>query len=653
MNIQFESIDINGFRSINEAHVQLSNQGIVVVKGINEYEDNASSNGSGKSSIFEAIIFALFEETSSGDKDVENRILKNGYRVVLNFSVDGVKYTIIRQLVKNKLSVSFFKDDIDISSRLRTDTNKLILSTLGITKDVFLDSIFLSQNATTNLASLSPTARRERLEILTNTDNVINNFKDFIKNKQHIYEAECNDIDLQKSRLIGNKEAIQDEVLELQNKIDNIKNEIEKRKHLGTLDEINKNIDNTNTCINLNFTNIQDIDNLIRDTDNTITDINTDLLKLNSYVSEKQLSVTSQMEPINELNKQLSKCTSDKNYINLQIEKLNNEIHIIETSDTCPACGRKYDDDKHNTQDTIKKLVEVKTQEITENQNKCNELDNTIDDINKKLLEHQTTLNQIYDDIKTTVPQEESLKQKLQEQTNIKQSYIDKKNTIMMDINKLQTELERLNNIKTELSKIPVNNLEEFEKSLSKYNNQLLELESNIQNYTKQYDRYCNLIGITKHITQLITKDFRTYLLKNSVQYLNNLLKSYSIKLFSNEQDVIRIEDCDSKLDIFLGSSTYESLSGGERTRVNIALLLAQKSLASILGNTSCNIIILDEVLGYCDSIAESKVIDLILSELDTLQTIYMVSHKEISVPYDTELTVIKDKQGLSSIVIY
>ena len=75
MNIRFKSIDITNFRSIDKANVILENQGTVIVKGINEYEDKATSNGSGKSSIFEAIIFALFEETSSGEKDVSNRII--------------------------------------------------------------------------------------------------------------------------------------------------------------------------------------------------------------------------------------------------------------------------------------------------------------------------------------------------------------------------------------------------------------------------------------------------------------------------------------------------------------------------------------------------------------------------------------------------
>ena len=148
----------------------------------------------------------------------------------------------------------------------------------------------------------------------------------------------------------------------------------------------------------------------------------------------------------------------------------------------------------------------------------------------------------------------------------------------------------------------------------------------------------------------MVTKEFRTYLLQNSLQYLNKLLTQYSSQLFSNETDIIRIEEDDTKLNIKLGNATYESLSGGEKTRVNIALLLAQKSLANIIGNISCNIIILDEILGYCDSQAEENVINLLTQELETLESIYMVSHKEMPIGYDAQLTIIKDKRGLSRV---
>ena len=120
MNIRFDRIDIENFRSIQKANIELSSQGTVIVKGINEYEDKATSNGSGKSSVFEAIIYALFEETSAGEKDVANRIINDGFNVTLYFSIDTDKYIITRYSKGGKANVVFYKNNIDISARNKT-----------------------------------------------------------------------------------------------------------------------------------------------------------------------------------------------------------------------------------------------------------------------------------------------------------------------------------------------------------------------------------------------------------------------------------------------------------------------------------------------------------------------------------------------------
>ena len=243
MNIKFKSIDIYGFRSLNKVSVSLDNQGIVIVKGINEYEDKATSNGSGKSSIFEALIYAIFEETSSGEKDVENRILKDGYSIDLKFDIDNDHYRIFRQCKKDKSTVSFYKNEEDISARNKTDTNKLIQNILNINKNIFLDSIFLSQNAVTNLASLSPTARKERLEILTNTDQIIEEFKEKIKERQNQYEANCVDCRSNIDKNNGKKESLNNQIQQLQYKIEEQKQEIERKKQLGDIKDIEQQID--------------------------------------------------------------------------------------------------------------------------------------------------------------------------------------------------------------------------------------------------------------------------------------------------------------------------------------------------------------------------------------------------------------------------
>ena len=650
MNLKFLSIELEGFRSIDKAQINLNDQGTVIVKGINEYEDNATSNGSGKSSIFEGIIYSLFEETSSGEKDVENRILSNGFKLKLELEIDGVKYTIYREGKNGKSSVMLYKDNIDISARNKTDTNKLILGLLGISKSIFLDTIFLSQNAVTNLASLQPTARRERLEILTNTDNTINNFKEKIKDQQIKYEADRVDIVSEINKIAGNKQALLSQKTQIKLKIDEINAEIERLKALGDLKQIeldleNKNQELLNQALEIEKANQKvidkgiEIDNLRKESQNDLdqkTEIDKQILDISDQYTRTEAGLN-----------------RDRLLIHLkeeEIEKINKEIEKIKNSDTCPTCGRKYDNfnDEH-----IQTTIKEKNLEIDNLNNIINECNSNINEFDKQLKEIQNKreeieekaklINKNVDDRNKNIDYEENQRKILMNNVKLE---TNKKETIQHEINILQSKKEQI--LKTE-----INNKEEFEKMIEDIDKQLIELENSDTEKQQQLIECDNTINSIKHILQLITKEFRTYLLKNSLKYLNKVLGEYSNQLFSNDGDVISISEDDTKLDIRLGNATYESLSGGEKTRVNIALLLAQKSLAGMIGNMSCNMIILDEILGYCDSKAETKVIDLINKELESLESIYMVSHKEIPIGYDSQIIVIKDKSGLSRIRSY
>lgn len=649
MNIRFNSIDIENFRSIEKAFVELENQGTVIVKGVNEYEDKATSNGSGKSSVFEAIIFALFEETSSGEKDVANRIIDNGYSITLKFEVDNDKYIINRQCSKNgKTSVVVNKNGLDISARNKTDTNKIILQILGINKAIFLDSVFLSQNANTNLASLTPTARKERLEILTNTDFMINNFKEKLKEKQTEYEAECVSNQLKINKLNGNKETNLKQQADLQLKINEAKQELERLKQLGNIQEIDEQLNlKENVEMSTFDKQIEETDKMIQDKEQEIED----LRKLGEDNLNKKDELDRQkQEKLNEWNKVDKEIQTRQQTIQFTEQdnkRLDKEIDKIRKSDKCPTCGRKYDDaNEEHIQKAIQELEDAKQ-----------ENNKQIESIKQEIEYHITQRNQIEEDGKkqaveiTKVSAEiEEHRNKVNEKELERRSLNSKKQEILDNKNKCQKEIDTLKSKKEQILKTQTGNIEEFEEMIKKIVSDIEIIDAQLKEAEDLYNKYNDYVSVVKNSIQLVTKEFRTYLLQNSLQYLNKLLAQYSSQLFSNETDVIRIEEDDTKLNIKLGNATYESLSGGEKTRVNIALLLAQKSLANIIGNISCNIIILDEILGYCDSQAEENVINLLTQELESLESIYMVSHKEIPIGYDAQLVIVKDKRGLSRI---
>lgn len=650
MNIKFEELDIEGFRSIDRISLNLSDQGIVIVKGINNYEDLASSNGSGKSSVFEAIIYALFEETSSGDRDIENRILGQGCTVILKFSIDGVSYKIIRQSKKGKGTVVLYRNDEDISARNKSDTNKLIISILGINKAIFLDSIFLSQNAVTNLPSLSPTARKERLEILTNTDNAINNFKTFLKEKQTMYESKHVDCQLEINKINGKEESLQQQKDKLQVQINDIKIQIEERNKLGNIEDLDKQIQEYNVEINTINNQIPELDNQIEMISKSINELKNEQKVYEEKRVNKDQEVQNQRDKCNDLQKEITRVENIISYNNMDIDRINKEIEEIKNSDTCPTCGRKYD---NVNEEHIQKVIEDKNKEIKEFEDKNIENNNYIKDlqleldkeieVGKNLKKEFENLNSLYNDKNEQVSEQ---------QTNLINTN-NQKTQLLNSIQNIQVQIDVINKQKDDILKIEIPNSKQYEDMVQDIDTQLNNLNKLKEDKNNELNELDNYINAIKHCIQLVTKDFRTFLLKNSLSYLNKILKDYSSQLFSNESDLIYISENDNKLDIMLGNATYESLSGGEKTRVNIALLLAQKSLANMIGNISCNIIILDEILGYCDALAENNVINLITKELESLETIYMISHKEIPIGYDAELIVEKNANGLTHLKSY
>lgn len=649
MNIKFESIDIENFRSIEKAKLQLSNQGTVIVKGVNEYEDKATSNGSGKSSIFEAIIFAIFEETSSGEKDVANRIINNGYTITLVFYIDNDKYEICRQCKNNKTTVTLFKNGLDISARNKTDTNKLIIQIIGINKSIFLDSIFLSQNANTNLASLSPTARKERLEILTNTDSAISQFKDKLKDLQIVYENSCVNDQLEINKLNGIKEANIKQQLDIQYKINQIEIEIANLKQLGDIQDIEKQIYDKEVVE-------------LPDIEQAIDSITICIAEKEQEISNLRLQGENNIQQKDELERQKQDKLSEWNRVNAEIEKNKFSNHLIEqnilkiqtdienikNSDKCPTCGRKLENaDEAHIQQTIEKYnndIQLEQTKIDENNKNSTELFKNLQNIEAE----GTQLNA--DIIKISALVEEH-KQLVNNKDLERKNLVNEQQNLYHKKDDCQTEINNLKAKKEQLLKTQINNKTEFEEMLNNLKNEIVDIDGKIKVFENQYSVDNDLVATIKNSIQMVTKEFRTYLLQNSLQYLNKLLLNYSTQLFSNDTDIIKIEEDDTKLNIKLGNATYESLSGGERTRVNIALLLAQKSLANMVGNMSCNIIILDEILGYCDSKAEENVINLLTQELEMLESIYMVSHKELPIGYDTQLVIVKDKQGLSRVM--
>ena len=171
-------------------------------------QDNAKSNGSGKSSIFEALIWCLTGETIRGNKDVVNHNTEEGTEVTLSFTCDGCKYVISRykEHKKNKNNLFINVNGEDKSGKGIRDSEKILESYLPeLTASLIGSVIVLGQGMPSRFTNNAPSSRKEVLEKLTNSDFMIEDIKRRIQ--------------IRKTNLNTNLREVEDETLQLNTKI--------------------------------------------------------------------------------------------------------------------------------------------------------------------------------------------------------------------------------------------------------------------------------------------------------------------------------------------------------------------------------------------------------------------------------------------------
>lgn len=158
---------IKDFIVFDEVDLELEDR-VYFLSGLNYDEvQSAGSNGSGKSSFLQAIVWALFEDLRPGllKDDVIRTYDRRGetqtcdYAQVIVTLVDDegreIKVDRVRNHPDRKHDVDLIIDGEDVSQHKDADTNSKIEATLGISKGGFFQSCF-SDDAKPPFASLSP-----------------------------------------------------------------------------------------------------------------------------------------------------------------------------------------------------------------------------------------------------------------------------------------------------------------------------------------------------------------------------------------------------------------------------------------------------------------------------------------------------------------
>lgn len=170
--INFKYITLQNFMSFGAQPTtfDLSKEGSTLILGNNEDvgESGNSRNGVGKSSSFQAIIFALYGKGVDKLKADEFINIKNEKKLVveLGFEKDGKQYKVIRKRKPNALEL--FVDNQQVTLDTMANTDRMIESIVG-TYDIFMTSFLLTPHRDSFLA-MSSTDQRALIEEMLSLD---------------------------------------------------------------------------------------------------------------------------------------------------------------------------------------------------------------------------------------------------------------------------------------------------------------------------------------------------------------------------------------------------------------------------------------------------------------------------------------------------
>ena len=622
MNIKFSKLTIENFLSFGYAEIDLKDRGFTLVNGVNRNpDDNAKSNGSGKSAIWDAISWALTGTTIRGiSKDIVNIHTTGGCKVELEFSIDKHNYIIKRYKDHSEFgsTIKFFVDGKDESGKGIRDTEKIIQSYLPeVTSSLLGSVVILGQGLPQRFSNNTPSGRKEVLESLSKSDFMIEDIKKRLSVRKDELNKELREAQDGKLSINSQKSLLETQLESTKKSLSELESEKIDPSLVSRFESLIKEREEELKALQIKKDELYV-------TKNTISvDITKVKVDISSEIDAIVKSYEQEKETLN--NKQIELNSS----IKVQKARLR-EIENIR--DTCPTCGQKLPEVYKPNPEPLRVQIEELTKLLDQARADYERIIQSIEIETEEIVSKYAS--------KTKQLEEENTKvvKSLEEVNN-------KINTVENNLRGTRTELDTLNvSISThETRKV------ELENTIKTTASKIEDLSSqNLYYIEKEESAKLHLNVVNKMIT-IATRDFRGYLLTNVISFIDKKAKEYSMDIFGTSKLQFVLDG--NNINIIYDDKPYENLSGGERQRLDIIVQFALRDMLCQFSGFACNILVLDELFDMIDSSGCDNVLNLITKRLTDIESVFIITHhSDISIPADSIITVYKDERGISSV---
>ena len=615
MFIKFNRIIAHNFLSLGHVEFSLSDNGSVLVEGRNNnVKDLASSNGSGKSSLFNAICWCLTGETIQGvSTNIANIYSDGSCYVTLDFNLNNDTFSVTRQKDGNKNDLKVIKNNKDVSGKGIRESTKVLENELGdLTSDLIGSIIVLGQGLPHKFSNNTPAGRKELLEKLSKSDFMIEDIKSRLSSRKDDLSAEIR--------------SNQDSILSEKAKLDIYDGYIvDSQTKLDELRDIKfDNIMTMKDLVEIKTEAKERLEESIKEVDEKISRFTTSLATLSinkdSAINKLNADLETAIAPITAEQKELDVALSN---VKFKLDHADDDI--------CPTCGQRLPDKEH-----------IDKQPLLDEQAELNEKWNCLED-------KKSELKRKYEEDKSAILNEFDA-------TNIT-SIISSLNENKSELtSKVQATASDISNLTNDITTLRAE-YEAYEKNIEQLN-QTIDLnvarkqqaEDKIVYYNEEVDELSQHLDVVNQMLTIVKRDFRGYLLTNVIDFINSKANDYSDIVFGSRS--IRFELDGNNINIMYCDKPYENLSGGEKQKLDLIIQFALKDMLSSYLNVYCNILVLDEIFDNLDTVGCDRVLSLI-SNLNDVSSVYIISHHadELQIPYDNKIVIEKDSSGISSLV--
>lgn len=625
------------------------------VKDIDGQEDKIASNGIGKSSIPEIIIYTLFGKTIKNPKKISHKnVINNQIGKNLKTEVIIGDYKIIRTRKPDSLRIWEDKDnkwgeETEITLGGIPATQKLIEERIGLNYETFVNILVFTDNNTGSFLECDASNKRQIVEnllslekyreIAEKTKELRKEKKDEIKNVNFEYSTLLSQEEIIKNRLNVSKNKENEWKESKKEEIENIEKNIEKiKKHIDSLVENYDDVD---------YLNAQ---NKIEENQNLIDDFEKQKLETNKISEELSLKYNNKNKEINSLEIEIDNNNNLISKINKQIKDYEKEILKFENNkgSKCKFCLGEILEENYKVyvQKIKSKIKELKSEIEQEEEN------------NKTILEKKEESLVVLEKLKKGIKLCRSKFEKLTNEINKIRSIIKKLSLIEKpkDVSEKVVLNEKIKNLEDqvkyknkELKESPFssiiesleNDIDENEISLRNKKDELEKLEKDIPYYDFWVVAFGDY-GIRKFIIDGIIPA-----LNSRIAYWLDCLIDGKISLEFNNELEEKIQRNPPDGDPFI----YHAMSGGERRRLNLAVSQAFAYVMSLSSGVYPSIVFLDEVSTNIDVVGVMGVYNMIL-ELSKDRQVFVTTHDQnlLDLLQGCDLINLEKKNGFTKI---